>query len=213
MEINKFTFDAFDQQAREYFDKFVDFELYNHTYQSFCELVKKENPEVFEIACGPGNVTKYLLSLRPDFIIEGIDLSPNMITLAVQNNPTAFFKVMDARKVAELNKKYDAIMCGFCMPYLTKEECLKLIQDCAQLLNKNGIFYFSTMEGNYYDSGYQISSNEKYKVYRYLHEEAYLTDAVTDNDMEIVSLEKQVYTKHDGSSDMDMFFIVRKKEH
>ena len=42
--------------------------------------------QVLEIACGPGNITKYISRLRPDFQITAIDLSPNMIELAKANN-------------------------------------------------------------------------------------------------------------------------------
>jgi predicted TPR repeat methyltransferase len=206
------TIEAFDKQAEAYFEKFVAFELYNKSYDNFCSFLEKNNPDILEVGCGPGNVTKYLLSSRPDFNIEGIDLAPSMVKLAIYNNPNARFRIMDARSIHQIEKKYDAVMCGFCMPYLSKEECIQLIFNSGKLLRPGGIFYFSTMEGNYTDSGYQISSNGKYKTYRYLHEETYLTDAVSESDMEIVSLERQIYTKHDGSSDMDMFFIVRKKE-
>src|SRR5690606_4608879 len=98
---------------------------------------------------GPGNITRYLLAKRPDFTIDAIDIAPNMIELAKQNNPTANFEVMDCRGIAGISKKYDGIICGFCMPYLSKSDCGQLIADSANLLKDNGILYFSTIEGNY----------------------------------------------------------------
>lgn len=35
-------------------------------------------------------------------------------------------------------------MCGFCLPYLSKEETEKLINDVSRLLNPEGVFYIST---------------------------------------------------------------------
>lgn len=57
-----------------------------------------DSAAIVEVACGPGNITKYLLNKRPGFKIGGIDLAPNMVELAKVNNPTASFQVMDSRK-------------------------------------------------------------------------------------------------------------------
>lgn len=45
-----------------------------------------------------------------------------MIELAKKNNPTAYFDVMDSRHIGELTDSYDAIICGFCLPYLSDQE-------------------------------------------------------------------------------------------
>ncbi|TCV19528.1 hypothetical protein EDC17_100450 [Sphingobacterium alimentarium] len=45
-----------------------------------------------------------------------------MIELAKKNNPTAHFDVMDSRHIGELTDSYDAIICGFCLPYLSDQE-------------------------------------------------------------------------------------------
>ena len=66
-------------------------DLYNDTYDKFCALIDKKNPEILEVAWGPGNVTKYLYSKRIDFKILGIDLAPSMIELAKINIPKADF--------------------------------------------------------------------------------------------------------------------------
>ena len=123
-------------------------DLYNDTFDLFCNNIAQENAEILDVACGPGNITQYLLKKRPDFKILGIDLSTNMINLARLNNSTAEFLLMDCRKIGLLDKKFDGIMCGFCLPYLSKTAAVKLINDAAQLLNPNGVFYLSTMEEN-----------------------------------------------------------------
>src|SRR5690606_3808601 len=99
-----------------------------------------------EIGCGPGNITKYLLSKKPDFDILGIDIAPNMVELAKQNNPTAHFALMDCRQINQLDTKFDGIIGGFCLPYLTRVESEKLISDASDLLNDNGLIYLSFVE-------------------------------------------------------------------
>ena len=152
------TFYTWNKIAESYEDKFMDLDLYNDTYDTFADLILKTNSPVLEIGCGPGNITKYLLTKNPSLKIKGIDISENMIRLARKNNPNAEFEILDTRKIHCLNKTFDAIICGFCIPYLSKSDCSKLIADCKDLLNDSGILYLSFVEGNYEDSGF-ISGN------------------------------------------------------
>jgi len=41
-----------------------------------------EQAKVLELACGPGNITKCLLSKRPDLEILATDIAPNILELA-----------------------------------------------------------------------------------------------------------------------------------
>jgi 2-polyprenyl-3-methyl-5-hydroxy-6-metoxy-1,4-benzoquinol methylase len=155
MDTYKTTIAAYDKLANVYQDNFMYLDLYDDTYDKFCNLIIKQNARIFEIGCGPGNITKYLLSKRPGFYIEAIDAAPNMVKLAKENNPAANFTIMDCREISKLNERFDAIICGFCMPYLSREDCNKLISDCSFLLHNGGILYFSTIEGDYNNSGYE----------------------------------------------------------
>ena len=116
MDRYKETFETWNKIAALYQDKFMDLDLYNDTYDYICSSLDKANPKILEIGCGPGNITKYLLSKRPDFDVFGIDIAPNMIELAKMNNPTASFAIMDCRQIDELETKYEGIVCGFCYP-------------------------------------------------------------------------------------------------
>lgn len=158
---------VFNKFASQYNERFMHFDLYNDTFDLFCENIPKQNADILELACGPGNITRYLLNNRPDFNILGIDLASNMIELAKVNNPTATFQIMDCRDIAAIDKKYDGIMVGFCLPYLNKEETAKLIGDAANRLNNDGIIYLSTMEAPYSKSGLEKNSggDEMYMHY------------------------------------------------
>jgi 2-polyprenyl-3-methyl-5-hydroxy-6-metoxy-1,4-benzoquinol methylase len=210
MDSYKITLEAYDKLASAYQDKFMHLDLYDDTYDIFCQLVEKSNAKIFEIGCGPGNITRYLLSKRPDFIIEAIDMAPNMVRLARVNNPTAHFKIMDCREIDKLTDKFDAIMCGFCLPYLSKEDCAKLIKDCSVLLNTGGVLYLSAIEDDYNKSGYETSSNGEYKMYVYYHQEDYLQEGLTECNFELVNLERKNYQKPGGISSTHIIFIARK---
>jgi 2-polyprenyl-3-methyl-5-hydroxy-6-metoxy-1,4-benzoquinol methylase len=209
MDPYKITFTSWDKVAQAYQDKFMDLDLYNDTYDLFCRLLEKPAAKIFEIGCGPGNMTKYLLARRPDFDIEAIDTSPNMVHLAEKNNPTARFSIMDARHIDQLNTKFDAIICGFCLPYLSKSDAAKLIEDCAGLLNPGGILYFSAIEGPYERSGYEAGSSGD-KTYVYYHPTNNLQEQLDKNGFALQNLIRKSYQKSGGEESIHAIFIARK---
>jgi 2-polyprenyl-3-methyl-5-hydroxy-6-metoxy-1,4-benzoquinol methylase len=206
----KTTIETFDRVAVAYQEKFMHFELYNDTYNTFCELLPKAGAGILEVGCGPGNITRYLLSKRPDFKIKAIDLAPEMIVLAKRNNPTASFEIMDCRHIDKLSDQFDGIVAGFCMPYLSHEDCIKFIKDCSGLLSQDGILYFSTIEGDYRQSGYETASNGQGKAYVYYHEANYLSEELKKYNFELIELVRKRYPKGDTLS-THMIFIARRK--
>ncbi|SHF43783.1 Methyltransferase domain-containing protein [Arenibacter palladensis] len=169
MDRYKETSETWNKIASLYQDKFMDLDLYNKTYDLICSSISAKNARILEIGCGPGNITRYLLSKRPDFRILGIDVAPNMIKLAEKNNPTATFKVLDCRQLGGLNTLYDGIVCGFCLPFLSPTDCIKLIADCKRLLINNGLLYLSFVEGDPNKSNFKVDSNGD-RVYFHFHE-------------------------------------------
>ena len=151
----KVTFETWNKVASLYQEKFMDLDMYNDSYDVFCGLITRRSAKILEIGCGPGNITKYLIAKIPSVNVTATDVAPNMIELAQQNNPAAKVIVMDCREIDKIPGKFDGIVCGFCLPYLSKEDCLKLFVDSFQLLESNGYFYLSTIEGNYENSGFE----------------------------------------------------------
>ncbi|MEO6758642.1 MAG: methyltransferase domain-containing protein [Saprospiraceae bacterium] len=213
MHIDKTTSvqDTFNRVAQEYQDKLMDLDLYNDGYETFCQLVSRPNARIFEIGCGPGNITRYILNKRPDYAVTGIDLAANMLKLAKKNNPNVNFKVMDCREIDRIREKFDGIICGFCLPYLSETEGLKLIADCFNLLNPGGIFYLSTIEGDYAQSKLETSSNGQHKVFMYYYPEAYLKRALLENNFEVLEVYRKLYGLTNGPDDTHLIFIARKK--
>lgn len=162
------TFETWNKVASLYEEKFMSLNLYDETYDFICKSVSKNQAKILDIGCGPGNISKYLLSKRPDFDILGIDIAPNMIELAKKNNPTADFLVMDSRNINEIQAKFDAIVCGFCLPYLSDLDCEKFLADCYHLLHENGLIYLSFVEAESYKSEFKTSSTGD-RVFFYFH--------------------------------------------
>ena len=210
MDRYKETFDTWNRIAVLYQDKFMDLDLYNETYDYICDSISKVNPKILEIGCGPGNIAKYLLAKRPDFDIWGIDVAPNMIELAKKNNPNAKYAVMDCRNISEITTKFDAIICGFCLPYLSHTDNRKLIANFKNLLRENGLIYISFVEGDPNNSGFQIGSSGD-RSFFYYHEIESLTLALNESKFEILRIFKLEYKKNLAASEFHTILTAKKK--
>lgn len=202
--------ELFDIYANHYETKFMDLSSYHDTFDVFCELIEKKNAEVLELACGPGNITNYILKKRPDFKLIGTDLAPKMLELAKKNNPTAVFTLMDCRAIDKLDDKYDAILFGFGLPYISKDEAIQFIRNASVILNSGGIIYLSTMEDLYSKSGLRTSSDGKYRSYIHYHEADYLTSSLTENGFEIMDMRRIDYPEQNGDITKDLVIIAKK---
>lgn len=209
MDRYKETFDTWNNIASLYQDKFMELDLYNTTYDYICTTVAEPNAKLLEIGCGPGNITKYLLSQRPDFDILGIDIAPNMIELAAKNNPTANFAVMDCRQINTLNKKYDGIICGFCLPYLSLQESNQLISTAYDLLNENGLIYLSFVEGDPVKSDFKVSSHGR--VYFQFHNPEEIKSQLTKAKFNGIETFKVKYGTSETEFDIHTILTARKR--
>jgi len=210
MDKTKMAVAVFDKRADQYQEKYMDVGLYTKSFDTFCSLISAKNAEILELACGPGNITKYLLGIRPDFKILATDLAPNMIELAAQNNPTAETQLLDCRDIRTLNKKYDAIMCGFCLPYLSKEEAIQLLHDASTVLKPGGVLYISTMEDDYSKSGMVgPSDGGPDRLFMHFHEADYLINALKNNHFQLVSLQRQEFPDQNETKTIDLIIIAQ----
>ena len=201
----------FNKLADVYQEKFMDVSLYHATLDIFCNAIQSKNPQILELACGPGNITKYLIGQRPDLQILGTDLAPNMIALAQTNNPGAAFQLLDCREIKNLNKHFDAIMCGFALPYLSEVEARQLIKDASEILTAGGVLYISTMEENEQQRSGIKKSSAGDEVYMYYHNAERLTDALKANGFTILDVRRIEYMTGDSKT-TDFVVIAQKKE-
>jgi 2-polyprenyl-3-methyl-5-hydroxy-6-metoxy-1,4-benzoquinol methylase len=201
---------VFDKNAQLYQDKYMDLTLYDDTYACFCTQISRQGASILDIACGPGNISRYLLGMRPDFKILGIDLAPAMLVLAQKNCPAATFKLMDCRHINKLELRFDGIICGFGLPYLSQHDAVRLIKDSFALLNPGGLLYLSTMEGDYNSSGPQTSATTGDTLFLYYHEKIHLQQALQEQGLTLLSVQNKDFIAADGSVTKDLVLIAQK---
>jgi ubiquinone/menaquinone biosynthesis C-methylase UbiE len=202
------TFETWNKIASLYQDKFMKLDLYNDSYDFICHSISKPDAKIFEVGCGPGNITHYLLSQRPDFQILGIDISSNMIELAKKNNPTAKFEVMDIRNMNLIHSKFDGIIAGFCLPYLSELEAQEFIQNSYEILNPDGLIYLSFVEGDSSQSGFKSSGNGR--VYFYYHSLDSLTAELEKWKFQEIKIWKVDYRKSEEQYETHTLLTAKK---
>lgn len=200
---------VFNKNAKEYELKFMATDLYHESFDLFCTKITKKNAAILELACGPGNVTRYLLQKRPDFKLLGVDLAPNMLALARINNPEAAFLQMDCREIGTIEKNFDGIICGFYLPYLSQAETNQFIADAYKKLNANGVLYISTMEADYDQSGIQTSTTGD-QLYMYFHQADYLIRFLLEHDFKTIDLQRKTTRTDTGAETIDLLIIATK---
>ncbi|MFY7670682.1 class I SAM-dependent DNA methyltransferase [Tenacibaculum sp. MEBiC06402] len=203
------TIKTWNKVAKLYEDKFMDLELYNDSYQKFCELLINEKPSVLEIGCGPGNITKQLLNLKPQLSILATDVSENMVALAKKNNPTTRTQLLDIPSLSDLNESFDDIICGFTIPYLSKDDLEKLWNEFYFKLNKKGIIYLSFVDGDYTNSGFQTSSSGD-RVYFHYYKPKFISQLLVNHNFVLLKELSIQYKKSDGAIEIHSILIAQK---
>lgn len=186
-------------------------DAYHASLDAFCSAVDVKNARVLELGCGPGNVTQYLLSKRPDFQLLGTDLSVKMLELARANNPSATFEVLDCRNIADLRATYNGIACAFCLPYITAVEMVRLVDDAYRALTIGGVLYLSTMQGDPNKSAFTMPSTGRGEpVFMQYYTAEMITDALVRAGFQIEHLSRASTIASDGSLSTDLLVVAKK---
>lgn len=210
MEESKDAKFIFNKYAGRYEEKYMHLALYAETLDLFISFLKRKDANILDLGCGPGNITRFLLYRCPDLNILGIDISENMIALAQKNNPEAQFKILDCREMGNLDKKFDAIIGGFVLPYLDEEEVTKLINDLYRLLNPGGLIYLSAMGSKNNNDSLQVSSSGKEDVLKtHYYSLDFLFSILDKNQFEIKHSET-LYNPNNKEAIKDLVLIAKK---
>ena len=209
--MNKYkeTHHTWNQISKQYEDKFMNFDLYNHTYDFFLELLAGKT-KLLEIGCGPGNVTKYFLSQKPQLNILGTDIAPKMVERAQKNNPTARFMLLDARNLGVITEKFDALFGGFCIPYLSPSDVSAMIETSTSIVNKEGLLYLSFVDGKPIQSGF-IEGSVGGRMYFHYHSKESLTKELEYRGYEILKTFVLNYQKNKEETEAHVVIIAKKK--
>jgi hypothetical protein len=132
-----------------------------------------------------------------------------MVELAKQNNPTAHFVIMDCRQINKLDTKFDGIIGGFCLPYLSQTESRELISNAYDLLNNNGFIYLSFVEGEPDKSDFKVGSGGR--VYFNYHKLDDIKEQLDELKFEELKTFKVKYKISETEFDIHTILTAKKK--
>jgi ubiquinone/menaquinone biosynthesis C-methylase UbiE len=205
----KTTSDSWNKVAKAYENIFMNLDLCDDTYDAFWSEIREIGAKILEIGCGPGNISRNILYRRPDFKWLGTDLSPAMIELARINVSYGEFEIMDARQISRINQKFEGILCGFRIPYLSRTDCIHLIKDCYELLSSGGVLYLSTIEGSYAHSGFEQGSTGDF-MYVYYHSETFIINISQKYSFSLLKFFQKTFTKKNGVTTIHKIYLLKK---
>ena len=204
------TFQTWDKLADIYWDKFSPLHIYNHSYDQFLKLLKnKKYPKILDLCCGPGNISFYLYLKRKDIELTAVDVSPNMVSKAKEMVPGLKGIVSDIANFDKIDIKFDGIICGFGLPYLSITEVEKCVTDCYHLLSEDGVLYLSFVEGEPEDSGMVTSSAGDRSLF-YYHQLSTIYSCLHESGFSEI-LQDTVPYPVEGKEDQDHIILIGRK--
>ena len=135
--------DAYHELAKSY-DRLTNDVDYEATVAFYYEILKREglNPRTcVDLACGTGSVTAILV--EKGLQVTGVDLSEEMLTVASQKAPGAWFICQRLQELS-LPRAVDMAVCALdSLDYITDpRDCEEAIRRVYKALNPGGIFIF-----------------------------------------------------------------------
>lgn len=197
----------FGRHAESYAQKYADVGRYAPSLDRFLSVIPT-NGQVIELACGPGNVTRYLLDRRTDLRVLATDLAPEMLVVAERTVPEAEHQLMDMRAVGSVQRQYHGVVCAFGLPYLDQQAAAQFIRDAATCLLPGGALYLSTMEDDPAKSGWEGPSEDQ-PIFMNYHLAEDLRKALRAAGLSVVHEERVCYEAPNGKPVTDLQLIAQ----
>lgn len=204
---NKKAVELFDSFAGLYEQKYMNVYPYKLSLESFCEGLNRGS-SVLDLACGPGNILKYLSETNMDYVLSGADFSEKMISLAKANVPSAQFRIEDCRYLSS-SEKYNGVVCNFLIPYFNKGEVENLINKIGELVYENGKLLFGFITSDKNQSEIVTSSTGDSLLIHY-HTEQFVVRRLERNGFE-VNQAKMYNSLNPKQTQKDIIIVARKK--
>ncbi len=164
------TASTWNTVAQLYEEKFASLPYYTESYDRFIANISSDKAHILDAGCGPGIIARYLSGIKPAWKFTGVDVAPTMLEIAAAVMPDAQWLVSDVREINKLSDRFNGVVAGFVLPYLTAEDAHAWIKALPDILLPGGIIYISFVDGNPARSG-MITNSKGDRVYFAYYEE------------------------------------------
>lgn len=186
----------------------MDCSGYAQDLNDFCRLLPAA-ARVLDLGCGPGNVARFVLDVRPDVRLLGVDLAPAMLERFRKNVPEAEARPWDLREMDSLPGTFGAALASFCLPFFRQDEAANFVRALERLVVPHGLLYLSTMQGR--GGGFERTSfgGERDFYFNYF-ERTFLDDTLASARFEVLSYREQLYRQANAPDLIDMIYLCRR---
>ncbi|MHA1220744.1 MAG: class I SAM-dependent methyltransferase [Candidatus Heimdallarchaeota archaeon] len=140
MDEKKLVREGYDKIASEYQTRRNE-ELEEFTFLPEFASMIPQGEKVLDAGCGGGlPFTRYL---SESFDVIGIDISDEMIKLAIKNVPDAEFFRIDMTKLGFPNNYFSGILAYYSIIHVPREEQHRLFTNFIRMLKPNGVALFT----------------------------------------------------------------------
>lgn len=143
-EKKKGVIDDYDDIAEEYTEEFFFDTSDNKYIDIFLENLDGKN--ILDVGCGNGKDCKYIY--EQGFVINGIDLSKEMLKIAKEKVSQCKFEIMDIANLSYVENSYDGIISNCSLFHIPIEEVPKTLKSFKNILKPNGKLLLILQEGN-----------------------------------------------------------------
>ena len=201
------SIDVFDRCAPRFAATIGKLTNYDACYDALLALLR-EGDNVLDLACGPGNVAQYLRRHK-SLSITGYDLSETMLKLAQENVPDGIFQKQSILDFT-VDRRFDAVVNAFGLPFLDEEQRLLSFACCAQALREGGLFFLSFMEGSH--SGFEKTSfSPDQEIYFHYHRKAEVLEELDSLGFKLLQKWELPFDNGEGGKLQDVVLILRSR--
>lgn len=144
MNTTKLVKDTYNKIAERYTDKYFSDDTDFPYLDKFLSFLPK-NSKILDIGSGPGNFSEYIYS--KDFVVEGIDLSDEMIKIARKKVPQVKFQLMDMRDIKYLDNYFNGLICLYSLIHISSNDIPSTLNGFNRILKSDGYIFLITQAG------------------------------------------------------------------
>lgn len=151
-------------------------------FEMFCSLVRPGG-RILDAGCGTGRLDRYFHSRG--FDVVGIDSSPEMLRIALEENPELTYRVMDIKDLEFEDESFDGVWTSGVLLHLPKKALHGTFQEFGRILRKDGALFISTRTAKT-DNHKVEEASEGGDIESYYHSVETLLNGLADTRFEFI---------------------------
>lgn len=162
------TIKAYDDNPQKYVGSTKGL-IYSLEIQKYVDLLP-DGGSILDVGCGFGKDVK--IFSEKGFQVIGIDLSTELLKIAVEFAPLAKFIKMDMRKLEFPDQNFDGVWCKAALLHLNDSDMEIALKEFSRVLKPDGILYLSFKKGVGSKEVVDSFSSDKGRFYNYQTKES-----------------------------------------